>query len=478
MKKILIFIFLFILSTGLAFGAIVQVWTVPSGHHYTINKGGDYDIVVMTNHAIIQVYDRVGTLKNTYNAGESWSWVYSNKIWTFETEKYIYFINVVKRDNGTAFPCHWGVMSLRYDKTNDTYQYINIWQTGGTTNCDWWLKSRVNNTQIIIEGGWLNWPRYFDFDLGTYWTYTWITPLSPVEINWNYIYRASLNQINYLDEINKEYVYYVSDTQGDYIEIRNQFISATDFTGYTYLYNSDLGTISLSIYGEEVGGSLDMLRAYNDYIGNWSIYDSAKFYIKQTQEGLLAVGFPDATYNYSHTQHQLNFYPINIAGDDILYFFNDLWQIMKESDYILPLDPFPWTNWDSGTWTLVYDATIWDWDADGDGDVELLNWEIFVWIWKMFKYFFEKLLDFFANVRALLEKLGEVFTSEEKTFSLIKTSYATENLSSIINNNVDENAYKETTLGKIDVFIKWFMAFLILVIGIAFFIWINRSKSD
>lgn len=57
-------------------------------------------------------------------------------------------------------------------------------------------------------------------------------------------------------------------------------------------------------------------------------------------------------------------------------------------------------------------------------------------------------MDFFGNIKALIEKLSEAFTSEEKTlsFNFISTANATENISSFINNNVDENAYHDTVL--------------------------------
>lgn len=146
--------------------------------------------------------------------------------------------------------------------------------------------------------------------------------------------------------------------------------------------------------------------------------------------------------------------------------------LINEDDPIDPVDPWTWTG------TIDYDDSIFNFDIDGDGEVWLLNWEIFIWIWNTIKYFFVKLMSFFSNIKELIEKLGESFTSEEKTFSFISTTYATQDISSIINDNVNEAEYKETVLGKLDLFIKWFIAFFILVIGIAFFIWVNRRKND
>jgi len=153
-----------------------------------------------------------------------------------------------------------------------------------------------------------------------------------------------------------------------------------------------------------------------------------------------------------------------------------------------------WSGWNwstSWTWNIqgtyttqtgavAYDSNIWNWDANGDGSVWILDGEIFVWIANMFKYFFEKLIDFFWNIKALIEKLWSSFTSEVKTLSFIPWAHAYSgvNISSYFNNNVDKVAYKNTTLWKIDTLIKWFIAFFILVVGLAFFIWINRRKND
>jgi len=138
-----------------------------------------------------------------------------------------------------------------------------------------------------------------------------------------------------------------------------------------------------------------------------------------------------------------------------------------------------WT-YTTQTGAVSYDSNIWNWDANGDGSVWILDGEIFVWIANMFKYFFEKLVDFFGNIKALIEKLGWSFTSEVKTLSFIPGvhAYSGVNISSYFNNNVDQVAYKQTTLWKIDTLIKWFIAFFILVVGLAFFIWINRRKND
>ena len=136
-------------------------------------------------------------------------------------------------------------------------------------------------------------------------------------------------------------------------------------------------------------------------------------------------------------------------------------------------------NW-TGTGSINYDDSIFNFDQDGDGEIGILNWEIFIWIWNAIKYFFNKIMEFFGNIKNLIEKLSEAFTSEEKTlsFNFIATANATDNISTYINWNVDETQYQGTVLWKIDSLIKWYIAFFILVIWIAFFIWVNRNKND
>jgi hypothetical protein len=226
------------------------------------------------------------------------------------------------------------------------------------------------------------------------------------------------------------------------------------------------------------------MRNYYDYelggilINDWQYYtDFHNWEIVQIESSSLM------WYNYNASNYQLEFFLLTIAEIDTVYFIEGN-IIKKDIDFDTSTLLFPIEDgggWDTGgdTGDIDYDSSIWNFDLDGDGDVEFLNWEIFKGIANFFKYFFEKLIEFFTNIKLLIEKLGEAFTDEEKTFSfnLIPSANATEDISSIINNNVDEVAYKQTVLGKIDLFIKWFIAFFILVIWLAFFIWINRNKN-
>lgn len=132
-----------------------------------------------------------------------------------------------------------------------------------------------------------------------------------------------------------------------------------------------------------------------------------------------------------------------------------------------------WPWWEGDTW---YDANIWNPDLNWDWEVGILDWEVFLWIWSLFKYFFGKLIWFFQQVKLFIEKIGTSFTSEVKTFSLIPSVHANENISWIFNDNVDEEAYHWTILWKIDLFFKWFIIFFVVIIWLVFIIWINKKK--
>jgi len=132
------------------------------------------------------------------------------------------------------------------------------------------------------------------------------------------------------------------------------------------------------------------------------------------------------------------------------------------------------------TWTgaISYDQSIWDFDTDGDGDVELLNWEIFIWLANLIKYYFSKMIAFFWSLADLIQRLGDINTTELKTISsfFIMQSHADNEIASMFN-DVDKIAYRETSIWKIDIILKGWIAFFILVFGMSFFILVNKKKS-
>lgn len=144
-----------------------------------------------------------------------------------------------------------------------------------------------------------------------------------------------------------------------------------------------------------------------------------------------------------------------------------------------------WSAWCSWTWCTQpwnantwYDSSIWDFDKDWDWDVSI--WEFFsgiVWIpW----YFLGKLMDFFANIKSLIEVIIDSFTLEEKTFSFIPSTYAAEqDISNIFNDNYNEEEYNDTFLWKINSFIDWFIFFLVFLFALLSFIYlIQWWKND
>lgn len=155
--------------------------------------------------------------------------------------------------------------------------------------------------------------------------------------------------------------------------------------------------------------------------------------------------------------------------NNILYANTDV-----PTTWIIDID---WTEWWPGwEWDINYDENIWNPDLNWDWEVGILDWEIFLWIWNLFKYFFGKIVWFFTNLRLFIEKIWSSFTSEVKTFSFIPIANATESMSSVLNNHVDNEQYNATSLWKVDLFFKWFWIFLVFIIWLAFIIWINKKK--
>lgn len=140
-----------------------------------------------------------------------------------------------------------------------------------------------------------------------------------------------------------------------------------------------------------------------------------------------------------------------------------------------------WSVWGGEVWTgttlIEYDESIWDFDLDGDGEVWLLNWEIFSAIWNMFKYLFDSLMNFFANIKALVEKLNWIFTTEVKTFSFMPWVNAYDNWLTNALNSIGGEWYEETFLWKFDGFIRAFVYFFVFIVWIVVFISINKNKN-
>ncbi|NOQ50457.1 MAG: hypothetical protein GQ557_02170 [Mycoplasmataceae bacterium] len=170
-----------------------------------------------------------------------------------------------------------------------------------------------------------------------------------------------------------------------------------------------------------------------------------------------------------------------------LFFNNDLSVI--DSGEIIDntwIDPGgeTWTGiiniW-TGSGSITYNQDIWNFDIDGDGDIELLNWEIFIWIWNVIKYYFSKMISFFSSLADLIQRLWDISTDEIKTISLRSLFFNkvhAENEIATIFNSVDKEEFKKTSIWKIDTILKWFIYFFILIFWMSFFIFVNKKKND
>jgi len=178
---------------------------------------------------------------------------------------------------------------------------------------------------------------------------------------------------------------------------------------------------------------LDVSNPYHEYAGNYNMY-----------------------FVYNYLDFQL--YPFWTGA--VNYFISEP-ELFIDNAYI---------------WQINYDNSVFTLDVNGDGEVWILDGEFLIWITNIIKYFFAKLFWFFENIKALVEKLSNIFTVEVKTFSFIPSANASE-LSDALN-WVDKEAFKWTTLWKIDTFIKWFVTFFVFIIWLVVFIWLNKRKND
>lgn len=329
--------------------------------------------------------------------------------------------------------------------------------------------------------------------------YTWsINQANMIPLYDNFYYRASQNNISYLNEGAKTLEYFLKDGAGDIVNVQDVFVSTWDFDGWNMLRRDINGEqiFYLSIFWEdEATDGVDEQRIYNEY-EIWAILDDEGVYYTQLVDNdtLFKIDVTDTTYDFRYWAYK-PFIEVIDAGawNQIYYLDRTTNTLYKEtdvdlSDFLVDISGAGTSSSSSsssgagGTATGSYiavdfDDSIFNFDIDGDGEVWVLNGEIFIGIWNVIKAFFSKIVDFFANLRGLLNKFSDAFTTEEKDFSFIPSANAQETLGEMLNNNVDQGEYEENALGKINIFIKWFIAFLVFVIGFAVFIWISKSKN-
>jgi len=532
MKKYILSLILFIILITPTFWAGTVIWSLPNAPFYTykINDTNIYFFNKVWDY--INIYDEHGILINSFFQGFfSWNLSTATSFMIFESDNYIYiwiqgfyyysapysatYTNVkfaLHRINKTTWLLQTNFLPIcSWNTTNGAFSSFSNFSSSASLYNDTppilatlcpspkWFMNGNNFVISFWDGKSIEVNTQENNNSFTYNTYTWTTLfLNMEQLNFNVKYRLSNNSLNYLDNANKTYNWVLTDTVGDVVRINDVFVSTYTFGRYTYLYDPLTQKSNLSIMSSD---ALNM-RSYLDYSIGTVNYTDWQYYNGVYNGNLVNIQPPlTMGYDYSVNNFNTNIWLITSWWQPVFYRLNSSLQLKKDTviDTTNILTPFPQVivSWWGGslggnlltssgtttiwTWTgaISYDGSVFNFDTNGDGSVGVLNWELFVWIWNVFKYFFDKLISFFSNIKALIEKLGGSFTSEVKTLSFIPSvhAYSGVAISSYFNNNVDEVAYKQTTIWKIDLLIKWFIAFFILTIWIAFFIWINRHKN-
>lgn len=172
-------------------------------------------------------------------------------------------------------------------------------------------------------------------------------------------------------------------------------------------------------------------------------------------------------------------YIVNTAWAITNFSYLSWWILYNKTD----LSWFSWSTADLWIWWTStndeYDSSIWDFDKNKDGDISI--WEFFSGLRNVFRYFLDRLIAFFANIKNLITQLWWIFTTSEKSFSfdLLSTTYADERvIADMFNTSVNETSYNNSFLWKIDLFFKWFISFFIIIIWISFFIFVNKHRKN
>ena len=134
-----------------------------------------------------------------------------------------------------------------------------------------------------------------------------------------------------------------------------------------------------------------------------------------------------------------------------------------------------WGNTSTGT-----PKSTWSWFLnvvwDGDGDGEIWIWEAITWFWNTIVWIFSAIWDFFTSLYELITKLNDIFTTEEKSFSFIPSASAADSdyLTSMFPDR-EVWGYNDTVLWKMEKFFYAAIVMIVFIIGIAWFISINKE---
>ena len=366
----------------------------------------------------------------------------------------------------------------------------------------WWYQECTHqNNSSVME---------FNYDTWTFTQHNWpVTPnnmLSLSSINWNLLQIIWNNQILFTKPNDVNIYKYVCNefwNCTDNVFLNTWFINTATIKTFKHYFktaNNGVNFGGLSIVATDIDW-IEHLTSFEYEVTNnvisWVKPATNEWYLQMfsnwniytlKQEELDTLWLTYSNWNLTPLIHIVDDLSWEIGfryiRDRVLY---DLWNFINGG-------LFSWvgsgtSGWGGGwggggvgwSWSITYDSDIFKCDQDWDWECGILNWEIFVAIWKFFQYIWDWLLTFFSNVKDFIKKIGWAYTEEVKTFSfdfsLIKTSNA-DYLSNIYNNQNNEANFKETSLGKITIFIKAFVIFVLFVVWIMIFILLNKKRND
>lgn len=503
-KKIILFIILFFtFQNAFADLEIKDFWTYIRPDYYSYNtNSGAFEILAISWYPKARIYDIEWNL-TAYATSEYWYNYYNNSL----------YIELLNGDLIIAWLYSWSSSNSNYERNGRLYYYnrtqgaVHIIQGYWLTwyGCNTGFKFAIVENKLIFTylnkndrgsgSCWNTWSSYYsilyELDLNipptadnAYYTNTYTGAI----LNWDMplFYNTSTN----LKQTGENE--FVAMWEDDIF-----FLTCTE--EYSGLCAFDYWT-SGQIKNYKAFSNEDTFHAWYTYF-SWSTETIA------TNFDVFGSGYLDVdnmflqSYNFNTFEFEaitqteidaLEFTPDNKLMPMIIKkennWLTDYFYTVWRKQYVFTSsNPFEsgiydpgGTGEDPGTWTgsgIDYDESIWDFDTDGDEDVWF--WEFFIWIGRVIGYGVNSIIDFFGELKKLIDMLWDSFTDEVKTFSFIQTASAEEPayIWIMFNTSVDMEAYEETTLWKFNIFVRGFIVFFIFAISLALFIWITRKKG-
>ena len=466
MKKVFLLLLLFI-----PFSVFGVTWS-PTGNSIC---GSSADLATQVQYSDTEgrficgpyIYNMDGTLKHTING--------TFNLWT-------YIVNdrfVLKRWQGSF--CGWA----KYDLVTWNQSVFTTWAwipcnsrlairngeiyditATSARKLDMFVYGNQNSAFTTVDE-WVPWQGTYDaFDQFSGWTYDDGFNRYIFSWEWEWGYMTYLPDVidgdywikyAYVDE------FYVLQTGTLYNETANNIYPLTYYyrlesgTGWTYGCESVDAQVSAN--PDEVQGYVyDEAGDVFEYVGDYNmIYLN---YASGSCMGMQSNYFDDISKPEKFLYNGSVIYYLNSSGQSIAY----TWTGVEGLVYTAPPS--------LTTWTGGVDESTFNWDYNDDGDISF--WEFFAWIGNTIKAFFLSIVNFFENLKLLIEELMEIGNTEEVntfSFNLIPTTYAVDVSDTFGANPTVDGSF----LQKLYWFFEGFIYFLMLIISILLVVIISRK---